>query len=149
MVKLRWLAGMAMVALALGACGGGGGQTNNADGLKAAVKSSAEAYYRGDAKEAYRSFSKECQGKVPYSQYAATVKVASAMFEGFFDMKLSDLKVKTVVVKDVADGKGQASATLEAKGDEDLNMGADEFHPWTYEGGAWKQTDCTQMTMDD
>lgn len=97
--------------------------------LAAAVKAYTAAYFKGDAKTAYRVLSKRCAGKVDESVYAATVKQAAAEYGP--DHAATDVQ---------ADVSGTlARVSYKVAG---LPKFDQEAQPWTREGGAWKYDAC-------
>lgn len=122
-------------------------QPNTEDGLKAGVKAAANALFSGDTPTAYQYFSKACREQVSYTDFASSLLLASAFFEGFMQMKLSDIEVTSVDVQNFSPGKGEARAHTRSKKNPDVSIDSpdDKFTAWIYEDSHWVQNDCSDM----
>lgn len=154
-----------ILVLAFGACSsrsgpdGGGSlgrssskaQPNTEEGLKAAVRGASEAVFSGKTQDAYKAFSKACREQVSYGDFAASIMLAKVFIEGFMQMKLSDIEVTGVDVRNFGPGKGEARTHTRSKKDASLSLDSedDEFGSWIYEDGRWVQDDCSDMTFGD
>ena len=142
-----FLAGGALLA----ACGGSDDGTSE-DALKERVKESAEAIFQGEAREAYETFSEECQEEVSMSEFRSTLEVAAAFFEGFADMKLEDLEVTEVKIRNFEDDSAEAAIVVEAKDGneaaEEFLGDEDEYSRWEVEDGQWVLADCSDLGFD-
>ncbi|MFF7561946.1 hypothetical protein ACFZB4_18485 [Streptomyces pseudovenezuelae] len=97
--------------------------------LTAAVQAYTAAYFKGDAKAAYGTLSKRCQGKVTPEAYEVVVKQAAADY--------GTGHAATGVKADVSGELARVSYKVAG-----LPKFDQEQQPWTREGGDWKYDAC-------
>ena len=140
----------AVVAMSfLVACSSSKNRTDES-ALKQRARDAATATFGGDAKTSYGYFSKHCRERVSLTEYRATLKVADAFLEGFSGVKLKDLEVDRVDVKDLREDSALVSVHVRSKADPDVDVFGDEqdFSEWRVEDGKWVETDCSSMSFD-
>jgi hypothetical protein len=150
----RWVAIVVLaVALAAVSCNGddsavtsGGAATQPATeaGLRAAVTKAGEGVLAKDAAGTYQILSAACRAKVSQSEWASELLVSTGLIEAFAEVKLSELKVGLVEVRNVTDTQGEARFSI-VKPDGSDPFSADSQQAWTtwlYEDGAWRTEDC-------
>lgn len=145
---MRFLAPLAMVALALTACGGGNEPSAHRSTpspaavtsasptptkaavppLRSAVKAYSDAYLTGDAKGAYALLSARCQKRMSAPEFRAIVAQAR-------DLYGSALPIKTYHA-DVQGDLARVSYTY------DVSAINQDSEPWVLEDGAWHEDDC-------
>lgn len=142
-----------VLVLGVAACSGedssvtsGGPATQAADeaGLRAAVTKAGEGLLASDASATYELLSKECQAKVSKSEWAAQLLIGVGFLEAFAEVKLKDLKVGEVEVRNVTGSTGDARfAIVKQDGTEPLGSeGEQSWDTWIYEDGAWRTENC-------
>lgn len=103
--------------------------------------------YAGDLEASYRVYAQECRDKVAYADYAANITIGMQLFEQFTKVKLSDIVISDVVVRNFQPGEGEAAAKLVKKDASDLVVAkAEKFSRWVYRGGQWFDANCDAMT---
>ncbi len=167
------LSGIVLTGIALGACGGSDAKPApgatvsfgpptpltitatietrpDAGGTEAALRAAAgdqaKAFYRGDAQSAYRTFAKECRAGTSYGEFAPSLAVGASYFESFMKAKLSDVKVASVDIRSVANGRGEAYVHAKL-GDLSLDSPSDSWVPWVYQDGHWLDAKCEDMKI--
>jgi|GEM_PF-5186692 len=146
-VSSIWLGLAAAAAAVFFACGGSGDATSE-EALKKRVKESAEAIFQGEARAAYNTYSEECQDEVTLSEFRSALGVAAAFFEGFAGVKLEDLEVEEVKIRNFKDDSAEAAIVVRAKDGEEVEglLGdEDEYVRWEVEDGQWVIADCSDM----
>jgi hypothetical protein len=150
----RWVAIVVLAAaLVAASCSGddsavtsGGAATQPATeaGLRAAVTKAGEGVIHNDAAGTYQLLSAACRAKVSQSEWAKQLLVATGLIEAFGDVKLNELKVGLVEVRNVTGTQGEARFSI-VKPDGSDAFGDDSQQAWTtwlYEDGAWRTEEC-------
>lgn len=138
-----------LVLLFVAACGGGDGADAKSEaGLETAARRAAEGLFGGNLRDAYNSYSKECREQTPYSEFAAGMKLAEAFMEAFTGMKLKDIKVKDIQVRNFTGERGEAMLLVEAKGLDGFGEDDGEWAEWMWEDDKWVQVDCGDLGPD-
>lgn len=141
-IALAWLAA---------GCGDDAGYPNTEAGLKTAIKEQTEAFFTmGSAKQLYRAYAKECRDKVAYGDFAPSLLVARGFFEGIYEVKLKDVRVESVEVRNFKPGSAEARTFLKSNKDPDINLNSkdEKWRRYLYEGDTWVQSDCSTMSLD-
>ena len=136
---------LAVVCLmATAACSDGGSADNSEAGLKAAVKGFANGLYQGDYKTAYLAFAKACRDRTPFPAFTRAIEAAKPGFEAELNIKIGDVEVKDVLVRNFADKRAEAALVTGVKGRSDLDN-TSAFDPWAIEDGSWRFSECMGM----
>lgn len=144
------LAPFLVIALVLGACGGGDGADAKTEaGLKKAAEKAAKGLFGGDLHDTYDAYSKECREQASFAQFNSSMKLAEAFLEAFLEASFDDVKVKEVQVRNFEGDSGEVLLVLQSDKIKDISDFEEEWTAWAWEDGAWVQTDCSDMGSTD
>jgi hypothetical protein len=118
---------VAAVALALGACSGGG-DDNGDRGLRDAVQAYSDAFLTGDGAASYELLSARCQEREGREEWVSLVAGAGQIYGEPLDF--------TSYQPEISGDQAKVSYTFERS---EINQ-TDE--PWVYEHGRWRNDDC-------
>lgn len=151
-MKYKWIGILALgVAVVGAACGGDdddGGDNNEQaateTGLKAAVEDATQAFLDDDPKASYAALTKACRERVAYAEFTGQLAIGKALFEGIYDVKLSEIEVTGVDIRNFTNTSAEARVLLRSKDDPalDLSGGEGDFETWRFEDGEWRSEDC-------
>lgn len=143
------LACACLPAFVLSGCGGGDGDSSQSeDGLKDAARAATEALFAGELRDAYDSFSAECQEQTPFAEFSSSVTIASAFLEALSGAKLEDFEVTDVRVRNFEGDTGEVMVVVQAPEGQDGFSEEEEWIEWAFEDDRWVQTDCDDLGLD-
>lgn len=142
-----FLAVTTVAGLLAAACGGGNGDSaQNEAGLRQAAKAATEALFAGELRDAYNSFSKQCQELTPFGEFSSSVTIASAFLEALYGAKLEDFAVSNVRVRNFDGNSGEVAVVVEAP-EGASGFDDEEWVRWAFEDGRWVQSDCDDLGL--
>ena len=112
-------------------------------GLIAAATQNAEDIWYGNTRAAYRILSRDCRDTTTYEAYARELAASALALEAYTRVRLRDLTVTVVQVRNLQPLAGETFIEARARGDLPTDLGDPGWHGWLYEEGAWRSTQCT------
>ena len=128
-----------------GSASGGGStkvakQPATAEGLKAAVKAMAEALLKSPA-STYDYQTAECRSKMTRADYAAQMIMAQLFLEGLAKVKMSEMHVGEVTVRNVTATTGEGTVELLDATNKPIGDSS-SYTTYVYEDGTWLNSEC-------
>lgn len=128
-----------------GSADGGGSakvakQPATAEGLKAAVKAMAEALLRSPA-STYDYQTAECRSKMTRAEYTAQMLMAQVFLEGLAKVKMSEMRVGEVTVRNVTATSGEGTVELLDTSNKPIGDST-SYTTYVYEDGTWLNSEC-------